>query len=144
MRSLLDVNVLIALLDDDHTLHDRARDWFEVNHSSGWASCPLSQNAFVRISSNPGYSTVITYSVSDSIEQLRAFIANSDHHFWPDEISLLDGSIFASDKVLGSKQLTDLYLLALAAKNGGRLVTFDTKIPISAIRIASQSNLSVI
>jgi uncharacterized protein len=144
MRSLLDVNVLIALLDFDHTLHERARDWFDVNRAAGWASCPLSQNAFVRITSHPGYSRAIPYSVSDSIEQLSAFIMKTDHQFWADEISLLDSSIFVADRILGSNQLTDFYLLALAAKNGGRLVTFDTKIPISAVRIASPSNLFIV
>ena len=144
MRSLLDVNVLIALLDVDHTLHERARDWFDLNRMTGWASCPLSQNAFVRITAHPGYSRSIPYSVSDSIEQLKAFIVKTDHQFWADEISLLDSSIFMSERILGSNQLTDFYLLALAAKNGGRLVTFDTKIPTSAVRIASPSNLFVV
>ena len=55
MRALLDVNVLIALLDPDHSLHQRAREWFSRNAPGGWTSCPLTQNGCVRIMSHPGY-----------------------------------------------------------------------------------------
>ena len=51
MRGLLDVNVLIALFDQDHSLHERARDWFAANVRRGWASCPITQNGCVRIMS---------------------------------------------------------------------------------------------
>ena len=54
MRSLLDVNVLIALLDQDHSLHVRARDWYGTHARAGWASCPLTQNRCLRIMSHSG------------------------------------------------------------------------------------------
>jgi predicted nucleic acid-binding protein len=38
MRALLDVNVLIALLDPDHSLHARATGWFASHARSGWYS----------------------------------------------------------------------------------------------------------
>jgi predicted nucleic acid-binding protein len=49
MRALLDVNVLLALLDQAHVHHARARKWFLARALDGWASCPLTQNGFVRI-----------------------------------------------------------------------------------------------
>ena len=55
MRALLDINVLIALLDPDHSLYDRAREWFGRNAPSGWTSCPITQNGCVRIMAHPGY-----------------------------------------------------------------------------------------
>ena len=55
MRVLFDVNVLIALFDPGHVHHDRAHVWWEQNRASGWASCPLTQNGFVRVMSQPGY-----------------------------------------------------------------------------------------
>ena len=55
MRALLDVNVLIALLDADHSLHARAMEWFAGQARSGWASCPITQNGCARIMSHPGY-----------------------------------------------------------------------------------------
>jgi predicted nucleic acid-binding protein len=55
MRSLLDVNVLIALLDAEHVHHDAARDWMRENIRHGWATCPITQNGCLRIMAQPGY-----------------------------------------------------------------------------------------
>ena len=55
MRALLDINVLIALLDSDHSLHQRAREWFSRNAVTGWTSCPITQNGCVRIVASAGY-----------------------------------------------------------------------------------------
>ena len=49
MRSLLDVNVLIALLDAEHVHHDAAREWMRENIRHGWATCPITQNGCLRI-----------------------------------------------------------------------------------------------
>lgn len=143
MRALLDVNFLIALMDEDHIFNQKAVTWFKSN-KNGWSSCPLSQNAFVRISSNPRYTGSIRYSVADSITQLGTLVDNSDHEFWPDDISILDSTHFDPKFIHGPKQLTDLYLLALATKLKGCLVTFDTGIPLSAVRGAQTANLIVL
>ena len=55
MRALLDVNVLIALLDSAHIHHAQTMTWLSGNITSGWASCPLTQNGCIRIMSQPGY-----------------------------------------------------------------------------------------
>ena len=55
MRALLDVNVLIALLDPDHSSHRGATEWFADHVEDGWASCPLTQNGCIRIMSHPAY-----------------------------------------------------------------------------------------
>ena len=75
---------------------------------------------------------------------LRENIRRTDHEFWPDDISLLDDSIIWPEYVLGPKQLTDVYLLALAVRNNGRLVTFDEKISISAVNGAKDENLVIV
>jgi uncharacterized protein len=131
MRSLLDVNVLIALLDPDHTLHDAAMSWFTRHGRAGWASCPLTQNGCVRIMSNPAYPNALP--VEALIRRLADACRGSVHQFWPDEVSLLDARTADSSRILSSRQLTDLYLLALAVAHGGRLVTFDNSIPLAAI-----------
>ncbi len=144
MRALLDVNFLIALTDMDHVFHESSFAWFSENIVDGWASCPLTENAFVRITSHPRYSGFDTFTVNDSIFQLKELICGSDHQFWCDEISLLDGSYFDSSRILGPRQITDIYLLALATHNRGRLVTFDERIPISTVPSAVPENLVVI
>src|SRR5665213_3241146 len=133
MRALLDVNFIIALLDPDHAFHERAHIWWAVNLKRGWASCPLTENGVVRVMSNPNYSENARFTPNDLIERLRKFAAQSNHEFWPDEISLRDEKFFSTERIHGARQITDLYLLALAAKNHGRLVTFDKGIPLSAV-----------
>jgi toxin-antitoxin system PIN domain toxin len=144
MRALLDVNVVIALLDPDHAFHERAHDWWLKSSKSGWASCPIVENGVVRIMSNPSYSPKARFTPADLIARLGQFAAQTNHEFWPDDISFRDGKIFTTERMHGSRQLTDLYLLALAAKRGGKLATFDKGIPLSAVRAGKPENLFVI
>ena len=139
MRSLLDVNVLIALLDADHASHDHAREWFGRNARTGWASCPLTQNGCIRVMSHPRYPSPV--SVRDGIERLREATAGGHHAFWHDDVTLLDERVADASRIHGPRQLTDLYLLALAVRHGGRLVTFDRGIAASAVRGASEKHL---
>lgn len=132
MRSLLDINVLIALLDVDHVHNARATSWLAANGSAGWATCPLTQNGCVRIMSQPAYpNTLPTGAV---IERLARATRHPAHEFWPDDISILDAARFDPGHLHGPRQVTDLYLLALALEHGGRFVTFDGSIPMSALQ----------
>ena len=142
MRALLDVNVLIALFDADHSLHTQALRWFDENGEAGWASCPLTQNGCIRVMSQPGYPNSMPVSVM--AERLREATSHARHAFWPDSLSLLDNRSIDPTRIHGPKQLTDVYLLALAVANGGRLVTFDKAIPIAAVTKAQKKHLVVI
>ena len=144
MRALLDVNVVIALLDPDHAFHERAHDWWANHAESGWASCPIVENGVVRIMSNPAYSPQARFTPADLISRLGQFADQTNHEFWPDDVSLRDEKIFTAERMHSSRQLTDLYLLALAAKRGGRLATFDQGIPASAVSAGKSENLCVI
>jgi Predicted nucleic acid-binding protein, contains PIN domain len=139
MHSLLDVNVLIALLDADHASHRSAFAWFADNAGHGWASCPLTENGCVRIMSHPGYPN--SRAVMEIVERLRSATANDTHHFWPDDLSVLDEQVIDPTRVHGPRQLTDVYLLALAVKHKGRFVTFDNSIALSAVKSAKSHHL---
>lgn len=139
MRALLDVNVLIALLDADHASHRDAVAWFGAHAGEGWASCPITQNGCVRIMSHPGYPS--GHSVLEIVERLRGATADPSHDFWPDSNSLLEAGLIDATRVHGPRQLTDVYLLALAVKHGGRLVTFDSSIALRAVRGARGQHL---
>ncbi len=131
MRALLDINVLIALHDRDHVHHVRAATWFEANIQHGWASCPLTQNGCLRIMNQPGYSS--PQPLIALMAMLRRSTSTTVHETWFDDISILDGTRFQHAHMHGHRQLTDLYLLGLAVKNQGRLVSFDARIPASAV-----------
>jgi uncharacterized protein len=142
VRALLDINVLIALHDRDHVHHQRAALWFEANISTGWASCPLTQNGCLRIMSQPGYSQAQPLGLL--ISMLQRSTTSSFHETWSDDISLLNPKHFKHDHMHSHSQLTDLYLLGLAVKNGGRLVSFDRRIPLSAVIGAQSESLVVL
>jgi toxin-antitoxin system PIN domain toxin len=141
-RSLLDINVLLALLDSDHVDHVRAHEWLDEEISYGWASCPITQNGFVRVISQPRYPSPI--SPAQATELLDRACASSHHAQWPCDLSILDARIFDPAHLHGPRQVTDAYLLALARANEGRFVTFDRSVPTSAVRAASESDLVVI
>jgi uncharacterized protein len=142
VRALLDVNVLIALLDSDHASHDSAIDWFAKHARDGWASCPITQNGCIRIMSNPAYPNPLP--VQAVVHHLAEACRQDIHEFWPDEVSVLDSDVADSTRIHGPRQLTDIYLLALAVQNEGRLVTFDTGIPLAAVRNAKSRNLLIL
>lgn len=144
MRGLLDVNVLVAVFDPDHVFHGRAHDWLSAEAGLGIATCPLTENGFVRILSSPGYSASLRLPPSDIIQRLLDFTSRHDHEFWPDSLSLRDPVPFVPRRILGARQITDIYLLALAASREGCLVTFDPDIPVAAAAGARSDHLKAI
>lgn len=141
-RALLDINVLLALLDSDHVDHERAREWIATEIQHGWASCAITQNGFVRIVSQPRYPSPVP--PSHALERLEHATRTEHHAFWPCTVSIVDEERIDRSRIHGPRQLTDAYLLALAVANGGRFVTFDRTVPLSAVRGASEAHLTVL
>ena len=143
MRALLDVNVWIALLDSNHAFAERANAWFG-RQQPAIATCPLTENGVVRIMASAGYSATSRHSVVAIAALMRQACAANDHEFWPDDLSLLDAGAFDVGRLHGPRQITDAYLLALAIHKGGRFVTFDEAVPLSAVRGATKRDLLVL
>jgi toxin-antitoxin system PIN domain toxin len=118
---LLDVNVLVALAWDSHVHHAATRSWFSANAAAGWATCPLTESGFVRVSSNP---KVLAHAIG--VEAARAVLsalrATGGHSFVIDDVSITDADVPATS---GYRQVTDAHLLTLARRRGMRVVTFD-------------------
>ncbi len=122
--ALLDASVLIALLWPAHEHHEAAHHWFGAGRSRRWATCPLTQLAFVRIVSNPAFSPEAP-APAEALVLLQRNLARPAHVFWPDDLELGAALGRASARLQGHRQLTDAYLLALAAQRKGVLATFD-------------------
>lgn len=134
--------MLLALFDENHVSYERARLWWKSNQQGGWASCPLTENGFVRIISQPTYpSRLVT---SEALDLLRRQQALGNHTFWQDDISMLDVERFDHAQIIAPKQLTDIYLLALAVRHDGCFVTFDRAISLAAVKGAEARHLVVI
>ena len=142
MRALLDINVLIALFDTIHQHHELAKDWFCKNIRRGWASTPITQNGFLRIVTQPKYPRPISFQ--EAVELLFGAARTAHHEFWPDAISVLDAKCFNHEQVHGPRQLTDIYLLALAVDRGARFVTFDQSISLRMVIGAERKHLVVL
>lgn len=132
MAFLLDVNVLIALIDPVHVQHDAAHEWFAEQGRESWATCPLTENAVLRIVGHVRYpnSPGTPAAVAPLMMSLCAL---PGHVFWPDDISLLDAGTFDPARLLNAGQITDSYLLALACTRGGKLATFDRRLIADAV-----------
>ncbi|MES2127070.1 MAG: TA system VapC family ribonuclease toxin [Pseudomonadota bacterium] len=132
MRYLLDVNVLIALIDPSHVSHLRTHTWFAATGHVAWASCPLTQNAVVRILGRSSYPNS-PGTPAAVLPYLQGLCNLPGHQFWPDELSLFDTKHFHARHLLSPEQVTDTYLLALARANQGKLATLDKKIVTNAV-----------
>jgi toxin-antitoxin system PIN domain toxin len=129
---LLDVNLLLALCDPRHVHHESAHRWFHAVARQAWATCPIVENGFIRIASQPRYPN--SPGGPAAVQALlKEFCRSPRHVFWPDAITLLDDQRFNRDLLLSPGQITDVYLLALAVFNGGKLATLDSAIPSASV-----------
>jgi uncharacterized protein len=127
MVSLLDVNLLIALAWPNHVHHSVALAWFRTHRENGWATCPLTESGFVRVSSNRAMSPEAR-SPHEAILLLSRIVALPLHEFWHDDVSFASSSTWGEIPLIGHRQVTDAHLLMLAQRRGGRLATLDGKI----------------
>lgn len=142
MIGLLDVNVLVALAWPNHVHHRIASSWFLAHQEEGWATSPITESGFVRVSSNV---KVIPHAVPPqvAIAMLGKFRSLGHHVFWPDDISILASPEVERARIATHHQVTDAHLLALAQARGGRLVTLDRKLS-RLISPTGESSLLVI
>ena len=120
MTRLLDVNLLMALLWENHEHHERARSWLRT--VTEFATCPLSQLGFARISSHPMLGFVM--SPEQAFGVLRRLLSDPRHRFVPDDLSCTD-RVFLTERIAGASHVTDHYLAALAMQHGLALATLD-------------------
>jgi len=120
---LLDVNVLLALAWPSHEFHDAAHRWW-AKSSKRWATCALTELAFIRLSSNPQFTrdAVTPHEAATLLERLSAV---QRHEYW-NELPHFSGEDFR--KMTGHKQVTDLYLTKLAELHEAKLATFDSRV----------------
>ncbi len=124
VTALLDVNVLVALAWPNHVHHIAASAWFEERRRDGWATCPVTEAGFVRVSCTP---SVVQHSVTplDAIAVLTQLTRLESHHFWPLNRSIVELPQAIGERLHGYRQITDAVLLAAAMQHHGQLATLD-------------------
>ncbi|MGH9511080.1 MAG: TA system VapC family ribonuclease toxin [Terriglobales bacterium] len=143
MILLLDVNVLVALAWPEHEAHDRVQQWFLRKGRMGWATCPFTQAGFVRIVSNPSFSTHAV-TPQEASRLLSANLNHPGHRFWRDEIAFTKAVQPFQARLRGHQQITDAYLLGLAAHLRGKLATLDERIGSLLAKNADWTHLEII
>lgn len=121
---LLDVNALVALFWPAHESHGHVQRWFARNAKAGWATCPFTQAATVRILSNPAFSPD-ALTVEEATDMVSSSLEHPNHRFWPDSISFKQAVEPFRGHIIGHQQVTDAYLLGLAIQRGGKIATLD-------------------
>jgi len=140
MSYLLDVNVLIALAWPRHVHHRPASDWFATVHATGWATTPVTEAGFIRVSSNP-HVFPDGATPSQAAGLLAQFHDIPGHVFWPDSTRLTACVTALSEHVHGFASVTDAHLAFLALANSGTLATFDSRAARLAADLGAQSLL---
>ncbi len=120
MTDLLDVNLLISLAWPNHVHHRAARAWFDARGGQPWATMPVTEAGFVRVSSSKSaIPTAVTPGDARSLDV-------DGHVFFPDDVELVTGSErVLAQRLAGYRQVTGAHLLALARRHGARLATLD-------------------
>ncbi|MDO4706194.1 MAG: PIN domain-containing protein [Comamonadaceae bacterium] len=139
-RLLLDINVWVALLDEQH-VHNLAAIALWKRPGLRIATCPLTENGALRISAMPGLNRGRPASLTSIRQAMRHACQDVNHQFWPDDLSLVADEALDFTRISGHNQITDAYLLALAVKHGGALASFDQRIALSAVRGATAEHL---
>ena len=121
---LLDANLLIALTHAAHVHYDEAHGWFARTSQRGFATCALTQLAFVRLSCHPKIA-VSAVAPAQAMRALAELAAHPQHEYWPDAPEPLGIATLASPALTGHRQVTDAYLLGLAVRREQILATLD-------------------
>ena len=125
MVGLLDVNVLVALLVPEHQHHAAATEWFTTEAGQhGWATCAVTELGVIRVCAQLPGGPWPPETTADRLLLLTA--ASREYVFWPDTVS--PAAMAEVRTATTGKQITDRYLLGLARRHGGRLITFDRAI----------------
>ena len=128
-KNLLDLNVLIALMDSGHQHYSKAQDWFISSGNDHVGLCPLTEAGFLRVTTNPSYRPKPRI-FGEAIAVLQVLkehprFAHPLYGYWEIDKSWVEVTAPFASRIRGHQQVTDAYLLGLAIKENGVLVTFD-------------------
>ncbi len=143
VRYLLDVNVLVALLDEAHVHHAAAQNLVAQPHLK-IATCALTENGVLRVLNLPGYSSYGPAGFEAVRAQLDQLCKDMDHEFWPCDVTLRSDSKIDWSRVMGHNQITDVYLLALAVAHDGALATLDHRVALNTVEGAQARHLHLL
>lgn len=122
--NLLDLNVLVALAEPGHGHYQKAQQWFNSGGKDNWGVCPLTEAGFVRLTTNPAFHPG-PRTLGQAVAALQTIKEHPGYRYWEITESWVTLTAPFADRIFSHQQVTDAYLLGLAIKENGVLVTFD-------------------
>lgn len=127
MSDLLDVNVWLALADENHSHHAAAQRYWQNQAAPSVAFCRVTMLGFLRLAT---HRTVLSRSLSpgEAWEIYQRYLAQEDVDFVHESPTLeREFQTIACQPGFSSRLWTDAYLAAFARSAGCRIVSFDTE-----------------
>jgi toxin-antitoxin system PIN domain toxin len=125
VTDLLDVNLLVSLAWPNHVHHAAAMRWFRRERRREWATTPITESGFVRVSSNRS-AIPSAVTPSEAMALLARMRGVDGHSFLIDDVEVVTGDeCVDTSRVVTYRLVTDAHLLALARRHGARLATLD-------------------
>jgi toxin-antitoxin system PIN domain toxin len=123
-KYLLDLNVVVALTDDEHEHYASAHKWFSTLSGESWGTCPLSDAGYIRLATSPA-ARIGSGSFTAAVAVLADLAGRPGYCFWPMTEGWAELTATFATRIFGHQQVTNAYLLGLAIKEDGLLVTFE-------------------
>jgi len=124
LTDLLDVNLLVSLAWPNHVHHRRALNWFRGRGDQPWATTPVTETGFVRVSANAA-AIPTAVAPTEAMRLLDRMRQMPGHRFLVDDVPRVVGGHLSSGRVASYRLVTDAHLLAVARRHGARLATLD-------------------
>lgn len=120
-RYLLDVNVLLARLTQDHIHHKLATEWLNTSDLR-WANCAFTEAGFLRIATAPAFGRI---ALREATLILAELARHPGYRYLPITADWQTLTKPFASRLYGTRQVTDAYLLGIAVQEGYVLATFD-------------------
>lgn len=141
--ALFDVSILFALIYEQHARHRDVQAWFGKGGQTKWATCAYTQMSVMRLLGS-SFAPELNLTVAQAAAFVRRVCEHPGHRYWSQDVIPSGDDSFHWERAQGRNQFPDLYLLALAVRNQGLLVTLDRRISVEAVKGAEAEHLLVL
>ena len=126
MNYLPDINVWLALTFSAHLHHSAALNWFDTAPIGSCAFCRMTQQGFLRLTSNPAVFKSDALSLPQAWHAYDTLLGDERVIFRPESDKVeLEWRALTNDERFSAKIWSDAFLAAFARTTELQLVTFD-------------------
>jgi uncharacterized protein len=125
VKDLPDINVWLALADENHIHHERAQTYWRTEAFTKIAFCRISMMGFLRLVTRPGVLSS-SLSIEEAWDIYHRYRSCDGIVFLPEsDTAELTFELLTRSVNFTPRLWTDAYLAAFAIASGSRIVSFD-------------------